>query len=281
MARRGHRVVTHRDQRESVARAQEPVAAADGNEDHQRTEDRHRNVPLEAGIVAHDTERHARACVDPAKIGGHQPENLGHHPGSDGEIRAVEPVKQQVAGNGHDGRNHERQRYRQKRIDAEGLGQHEDGISGHADKGLLPHRHQSGIACQHVPHLRGDDVAAQFEHHPDRAGLGPPGHGGERHDDKREQAERDHAGKRLTPHIDHRRGGGLIDCCRDRGHVHALPKRPCGRSASTSRKTIWPDRTPKPGSMRKPIACAMPSTIDPAKAPHTEPMPPMMTASKA
>src|SRR5438552_1759249 len=110
----------------------------------------------------------------------------------------------------------------------------------------------------------------------------------------------DDVGKRREQHDHHcradespeRRSAGARD---PNGHVHfvrvaGFPAchtasrariRPCGRSASTARKTRWPASTPPLGSIRAPTACATPRMMPPTSVPQREPTPPMMTASKA
>ena len=48
-----------------------------------------------------------------------------------------------------------------------------------------------------------------------------------------------------------------------------------------ARKTRWPARIAYCGSMFAPMVWATPSTMPPRSVPHSEPMPPMTTASKA
>ncbi len=63
--------------------------------------------------------------------------------------------------------------------------------------------------------------------------------------------------------------------------IRVFGKSPCGRSTSTTRNTMCPNHMPQPGSSPKPICCVMPRIIAPASVPQKEPMPPMITASKA
>ena len=65
-----------------------------------------------------------------------------------------------------------------------------------------------------------------------------------------------------------------------------IERSPCrtsrsGRKTSTARNTMWPASCPHCGSIWLPINWATPSVMPPASVPHSEPSPPMTTASKA
>src|SRR6185436_20771496 len=51
--------------------------------------------------------------------------------------------------------------------------------------------------------------------------------------------------------------------------------------ASTERNTRWPASSAYCGSRWPPIVCATPSTMPPTSVPHSEPVPPITTASNA
>src|SRR4029453_18714633 len=135
----------------------------------------------------------------------------------------------------------------------------------------LPHRDHAAIAGEEIPHLSEDEQAYRLDHQPERAGIRPPRQRGE---EAGERGAAPEAGAAVTDGV---RGGGTRhgDQSRVRG------KRPSGRVRSTARQARWPTRIPQPGSKRKPTACATPRMTPPPKVPQNEPMPPMITASKA
>src|SRR5207245_17880 len=161
------------------------------------------------------------------------------------------------------------------------LSHYQNGLRTHADVGLLSDRDQPAVASEQIPHAG--------EHQQDEGVDQEIGHVGVDHVRQcREQDDHDRrpnqppqrrsAGTR-DPH-----GGGACGHVRRGARHHTASRariKPCGRSASTARKTRWPASTPPLGSIWAPTACATPRMMPPTSVPQSEPTPPMMTASKA
>src|SRR5207302_2967182 len=132
------------------------------------------------------------------------------------------------------------------------------------------HGDQPAIAGEQIPHAR--------QHQQDE-GIDEK-IGDVRVDDvgkRREQRDHD----RRADQSPERRSAGACDAY-GRDHTASRARiKPCGRSASTARKTRWPASTPPPGATWAPTAWATPRMMPPTSVPQSEPTPPMMTASKA
>ena len=84
----------------------------------------------------------------------HEAIDLGHHPGADREICAVQPKddersweREQCGHNARDGNG-------EQRIDAAEQREREQEVAAEPDKGLLADRNQAGVACEQIPALR-------------------------------------------------------------------------------------------------------------------------------
>src|SRR6185295_12035772 len=93
----------------------------------------------------------------------------------------------------------------------------------------------------------------------------------EDHRDQQEGGRRDAAAARRPANGPHRAG---------HARLRLISERPRGL-ARTARKTRCPARIEYCGSMLAPIVWATPSTMPPVSVPHSEPSPPMTTASNA
>ncbi|QTK80540.1 hypothetical protein AT6N2_C3024 [Agrobacterium tumefaciens] len=193
----GDRIVAHRRQGKAVARAQQPIAAADRHQKHRGAKPHQSDLPLMQGILAHDAKRHARACVDIVDVQHDELYRFRHHPGADGEIRTVETVQQRIGRKRQKTRDENADPDRQKRIDAEIRSQHEHRIARHADKGLLTDGDKPRISGKQVPHLGNGQVDGKLHHPAHMTGLPPPGH----RDHGGQDEERDSRGNAAGPSV--------------------------------------------------------------------------------
>src|SRR5206468_5637528 len=134
-------------------------------------------------------------------------------------------------------------------------------------------RDQPGIAGQQVPHLREHQQRDELDQHPHQARVPPQR-------ERRERDQQDGADHGSDP----AREGRACDRegrRRHRDRFIAPANSPVGRHSSTARKTRCPVSTPQPGESLAPIVWATPRITPPARVPHSDPSPPMMTASNA
>src|ERR1043165_4214347 len=166
--------------------------------------------------------------------------------------------------------------HREVRRDA-GLGEDDGGVGAEAEEGLLADRDQAAVAGEGVPHRGEDGEDEQLGELLGGVGRQRERDEGEGDDDDRDARHREP--RQPAPALDGvARGRGV-----DRRHAQLLRAarvRPRGL-ARTARNTRWPARIEYSGSMWAPTVCATPSTMPPSKVPHSEPKPPMTTASNA
>src|SRR6266446_3733227 len=210
-----------------------------------------------------------RAAAEPGGVGDEQAIHLGHGPGADGEVAASEPEHQRRGRNRERGRHETCEEDGGERVHAQVVGQHDQRVPAETDVGLLADRDEPGVAGQEVPHLRENQQRDELDEHSHQAPGTPERKRGE-------HKQHDGAGHGPDP----ARPGPTLD---DEGRLrHWVPlKRPVGRTNSTARNTRCPVRMPQPGENLAPIVWATPRIMPPARVPHSDPSPPMMTASKA
>ena len=146
-------------------------------------------------------------------------------------------------------------------------------------KACWPTETRPRVTRQQVPHLRDRDVAAQLDDVADASLACPPRHGRDGDQNANSEHHGDHARRGLAVDADRDRGAEMGD-----GVAHGVIPFPEGPAGGQRERSGTPDGRQgfrSPGLMRKPIDWLMPSTMAPMKAPQMEPMPPMMTASKA
>ena len=149
------------------------------------------------------------------------------------------------------------------------LGEHDRRVGAEADERLLADRDQPAVAGQRVPHPGQDDQHEQLaELRRDRSG--------EQYGTRARAATSDHDGRR--------RPTDARDRASSRGRPCSCPSREDRRRAGSRARSGTPGGrrgSTHCGSICAPTVCATPSTMPPTSVPHSEPRPPMTTASKA
>ena len=155
-----------------------------------------------------------------------------------------------------------------------GVGEIQRRVGTDADERLLPDRDETAVPGEGVPHRRHEDEDPQPGQLLGDVGLEDGG--------DREQAEHDQR-RSTAVRSSERRVQRSTRSARDGRHdrdARATKVRPL-RTMRTARKTRFPNRIDDCGLICAPMVWATPSTIPPTSVPHSEPIPPMTTASNA
>src|SRR5690606_30852913 len=168
--------------------------------------------------------------------------------------------------------------HRQVRLHAQ-VGQRDHAVGADPDEGLLAHRDQAAEPGQQVPHARQGHQDVEVH---ERVGDVAEDHvrqGREQHHGGEERTAGQLGGARGAAHV--HVGGRPLGQKVGEGHAVRPASRPCGRKASTARKTRWPASSVIAGSICAPSDWVTPSTMPPSSVPQSEPRPPITTASNA
>jgi hypothetical protein len=93
-------------------------------------------------------------CWPPRPPAQHQPEDLGHHPGADGEISAAQAKHDERGRERENTRDQPRKHDGDERIEAHEHREREQEVTAKPDERLLAHGHQPRITRKQVPQLR-------------------------------------------------------------------------------------------------------------------------------
>ena len=108
-------------------------------------------VQPDNGIDDVRRQRGSGAAAQLLELRKHQPTDLGHHPGADGEVSAPQAEDDQRGRDGNNPRDDPRQHDRQHRLKARHQGAGEQRVGSDADKGLLPDGNQASAAGEQIP----------------------------------------------------------------------------------------------------------------------------------
>src|SRR5208282_1364409 len=207
-------------------------------------------------------------------------QRFGEHPHADREFAPLEAQHEEGDGD-REQRRPDRPR-EQGWIGGKSFRREPDGeIGADPEERLLPDGDEPGVARQRVPHRGENDVDEQGRQLVHDIGAGEERRDGERQDnDRDDDAENGRfAGPALDGELrrlDHPRSPND-----ERRPPRARAQSRNNRRARTTRNVRWPASRNHFGSNAAPIDCARPSTIPPISVPHSDPMPPITTASKA
>ena len=111
--------------------------------------------PLDAGDLVGDEggQRRAGAAAELPELGEDEPVDLGHHPGADGEIGALQAEHHECGRQREEARHQAGQQDRQQRIDAGMDGEGEQQVGAEPHERLLADGDEARVAGQQVPVL--------------------------------------------------------------------------------------------------------------------------------